>query len=122
MHITMKKVLFVLVQFASIPFYANAQSAVSANVKEQKSPLVKANQQVSYLIVNSPENTWGYEILIDNVPYIRQLSVPGMQGNQGFDKKEQAVETAKLVVQKVKNDVMPPAVTQEELTRIMDTK
>jgi hypothetical protein len=99
-----------------------AQSAVPASQKAMNNqPLAKQGQKLSYKTIPAEGNTWGYEVLINDKPYIRQLSVPGVPGNKGFASKNQAEETAKLVADKIRNNVMPPAVTAEELSRIITT-
>lgn len=74
-----------------------------------------SNSQVEYSIINSENNTYGYEISIDNQLSISQTSIPGQPGNKGFSTKYKAEKTAKYIVNKIKNGIMPPTITQAEL-------
>ncbi|MBL7696908.1 MAG: DUF4907 domain-containing protein [Chitinophagaceae bacterium] len=65
--------------------------------------------------ITSFQNFYGYEIFINNQPVIRQKNVPGVAGNHGFVTKADAVKTAKLVIKKLKQGMMPPSVTRYEL-------
>lgn len=114
---------FVLpVLFITLPFCSMAQSALApASKQASPSPIIKKGQKITYKTIPAEGNTWGYEVLVDGVPYIRQLSIPGIQGNKGFANKNQAEETAKLVTGKLRNNIMPPIVTAEELSRITAT-
>ena len=118
---TIHHYLFVALSL-SLPFSGMAQSAVPATQKEgNHKPLISKGQKLSYKTVPAEGNTWGYEVLIDGKPYIRQLSIPGVPGNKGFTSKNQADATARLVADKIRNNVMPPAVTADELSRITTT-
>lgn len=69
----------------------------------------------SYRIIHSENNTYGYEILINNRVLIRQMNIPGLPGNKGFATKLDAVKTARLVKQKLRQGIMPPTITENEL-------
>jgi Domain of unknown function (DUF4907) len=58
-------------------------------------------------------NGWGYDILVDGKLFIRQESVPVLSGSQGFDTKEQAEETARLIINKMKRGEEPTVTTFE---------
>ena len=72
-------------------------------------------QNISYNIVPAPDNTFGYDILVDNKLSIHQSNRPGMPGKQGFKKKTDAIKVAKYVISKIKKGIMPPTVSQEEM-------
>ena len=76
----------------------------------------KAN--ITYNLIPGINNTWGYDILVDNRMKIHQLSVPGQPGNEGFKTKEGAEKVAKLVIKKMKKGVMPPSIDIEELKKL----
>ncbi len=64
------------------------------------------------------ENGWGYNILLNGKAFIRQPNIPAIPGNQGFDSKEKAQKTADFVLNKIKNGIMPPSTSKEELENL----
>jgi len=62
-------------------------------------------------------NGWGYDILVNDSLLIHQEFVPVIAGKKGFSKKEQAVQTAQLIINKMKGN-QHPAVTTFELQQI----
>ena len=57
---------------------------------------------------------WGYNININNKPYIHQVYMPAIDGNYMFPDKYSAKKTGLLVIQKLKNN-KPPFITKKEL-------
>lgn len=72
----------------------------------------------SYRIIPSINNTYGYEILIDEKVFIRQQSIPGLPGLSGFKRKEDAEKVAQLVLKKLSNGEMPPSVEKKEMDKL----
>jgi len=64
---------------------------------------------------------WGYNIQINNKPYIHQPYMPAVEGNVPFSDKQSARRSARLVLKKIKNH-QNPGITQEELNSITDGK
>ena len=62
-------------------------------------------------------NGWGYDILVNDSLFIHQEFVPVIVGKKGFSKKEQAVQTAQLIINKMKGN-QHPVVTTFELQQI----
>ena len=58
-------------------------------------------------------NGWGYDILVDDELFIRQESIPSWPGKAGFQKKEQAEQTAQLIINKLKQGQVPAITTFE---------
>ena len=58
---------------------------------------------------------WGYDILIDGQIHIHQPNIPAIMGNNGFSSEEKAREAGEFIIQKIRNNVLPPSVTPEEL-------
>ena len=79
---------------------SEAKSAVSPNV--------------SYEIITS-ENGYGYKIYMDKNLYISQPSIPGLSGTVGFANEQDACKIAELAVSKIKQGIMPPTITIEEI-------
>lgn len=80
------------------------------------------NANLTYSLTPQTNNTWGYNILVDNKLTIVQPTPPGMSGNEGFKTKSGAETIAKLVVKKMKNGEMPPTVSIEEMKQLKAIK
>ena len=61
------------------------------------------------------KGTWGYDVSIDGNVYVHQPTIPAIGGNKGFKTQQDAEKTAELVVNKIKNNVLPPSVNPTEL-------
>ena len=99
--------LFILVSLPGISISADEA------VKQQNNPY--ANAEITIKIIASANNTFGYDILIYGRPLVHQPNIPGLPGNEGFTTKERAQTVAEFVVQKIRNNEMPPTVTMEDL-------
>ena len=84
---------------------------------KQKEDLAKkmSTAQITYFVIQVPENKFGYTIFIDGQMYIEQKSIPAINGNAGFNTKEEAEKIAKLVIEKIKQGDIPPTISIEEL-------
>jgi hypothetical protein len=85
-------------------------------VKEQKNPY--ANAEITIKIIPSTNNTFGYDILLYGRPLVHQPTIPGLPGNEGFSTNKRAQIVAEFVVKKIRNNVMPPTVTIEDLNNM----
>jgi len=63
----------------------------------------------------NPSSGFGYNILIDGAIFIHQNNIPSIPGNMSFSSKENAEKVANLVLGKLKNNIMPPSVSSNEL-------
>lgn len=70
---------------------------------------------LSYNIIPAEQNSFGYDIFDGNRKLIHQPSIPGLPGNKGFNKKDDAEKCARLVIHKINLNIMPPTVTKKEL-------
>lgn len=95
-----------------------AQQSLSPAPAREPQPVSPAYSDLTYTIVPSENNTWGYEIFSGGKLLITQKSIPALPGNNGFKEQEQAMRIAELVMQKIRNGEMPPTVTVEELTAL----
>ncbi|CAN5681206.1 hypothetical protein BH11BAC3_BH11BAC3_34740 [soil metagenome] len=75
----------------------------------------KPHQKLSYEIIPAAQSSFGYNIISGAKKLVHQPSVPGLPGNKGFTKKEDAEKCAQLVIKKINNNIMPPTVTRQEL-------
>jgi hypothetical protein len=76
------------------------------------------NALITYQIIPGINNTWGYDILVDNKLTIHQPSIPSLPGNEGFKTKEGAEKVAKLVTEKMKKGEMPPSIDAKEMKKL----
>jgi len=78
-----------------------------------------ANLTVEVFKIDSIEHNgnrgWGYDIMVDGKIYIHQPNIPAIMGNNGFSSEEDAQEVGDFIIQKLKNNIIPPSVTPEEL-------
>ena len=72
----------------------------------------------SYRIISAPDNSYGYEVLIDRKVLIHQPSVPGRAGRMGFKRKVDAEKVAQLVIRKLSQGIMPPTINENELLKL----
>lgn len=73
-----------------------------------------ASSQVTYEIVLN-ENGYGYKIFVDEKLYISQPNIPAMSGTAGFQSEADARKIAELAVSKIKQGILPPTITVEEI-------
>jgi hypothetical protein len=59
------------------------------------------------------KNGWGYEIYVDNKLFIKQDYMPAVSGVHQFTKREDALTTAQLVLNKMKAGKKPFLTTDE---------
>jgi hypothetical protein len=71
-----------------------------------------AKQRFSSRVFRVAEK-WGYEILVNDSVFIRQESIPAMNGRSGFDSPEQATQTAALIINKMERGRAPTVTTFE---------
>ena len=98
--------------------------AVKQEVKKESKPEVKAqtnpyaNAKITTRIISAANKTFGYDILLYGKTLVHQPNIPGLPGNEGFTTKERAQTVADFVVQKIRNNEMPPTVTIEDLHKL----
>ena len=74
--------------------------------------------EIKAVIIPSENNTFGYDIYVYGSVLVHQPSRPGLPGNAGFATEVGAMKVAKLVIEKIRNNEMPPTVTIEELREL----
>ena len=93
-----------------------AETIENTQSTAQENPYKDAD--IKAVIIPSEENTFGYDIYVQDVILIHQPSRPGVPGNLGFATKEDAMKVAELVIKKMRNNEMPPSVSMEELQEL----
>lgn len=106
-----------LLSAVAIAFFASI-SAVFGQVTPKPASMPTAEQlakaNITFKII-SVENGYGYDVYVDGKKLIHQPNIPGQPGMAGFRKKEDSERVAELVIKKLKNKEVPPAITEEEL-------
>jgi hypothetical protein len=74
-----------------------------------------AGSTITYKIIGSEGEGYGYDIIADGKTLIHQPGIPGQPGIKGFRTRSDSEKVAQLVVKKLKNREMPPTVSEEEL-------
>lgn len=124
MRSTMVVAMLGLVQFAAaqqrdqmlstgstMPMTASSREGI---VGTSAAPDISAST-ISHRIIDAPNGTYGYEILMDGKLFVRQTNIPGRPGVEGCPTRQQAEDLAALVVDKIRSGAMPPTVSAEEL-------
>lgn len=73
----------------------------------------------SITVLKNIDSTFGYQINKNNEVFIVQKSIPAISGNNGFKDSSLAKKCGNIVVNKLKNKVFPPSITNEELKSIL---
>jgi hypothetical protein len=76
------------------------------------------DMDTTFRIVQAPENTYGYEIVLGNKTLIRQLNIPGRAGTKGFKKRTDAEKIARLILVKLGKGIMPPTINEKDLIKL----
>lgn len=77
-----------------------------------------AKADLTYKVIEAEGGGYGYDVFADGKKVIHQPSIPGMPGIAGFRRKSDSEKVAQLVIRKLKNKEIPPAVTEEELRKL----
>lgn len=72
----------------------------------------KNKENISAKVFRSIDG-WGYDILVNDTLFIHQEFIPAMTGRKGFPEKEQAEQTAQLIINKMKRGQLPTITTFE---------
>jgi hypothetical protein len=83
--------------------------AICANAYHKKQ---KKHNSFKALIFDGV-NGWGYDILVNDNLFIHQESIPASDGKKGFPRKELAIKTAALIINKMENGQLPVITTFE---------
>jgi hypothetical protein len=111
--------LFLTIVVLSVSCGEKSTSSVvedNQQIDSPSQPLSKAKgPEFTVISVEYPNVGWGYQILQDGKLAIDQKHIPVIQGYKSFSSKEKAEKTGNFIVQKMKNGIFPPTLTEEEL-------
>ena len=113
----MKKIiLFLLSQFSisSLLLGAYTRTNKTSIINQVISQFSFNYSDTIYCITSAPENTYGYEIIINNKVLIKQQTIPARQGFQRFKRKSDTAEVAALVLAKLKRGQFPPSIDEKD--------
>lgn len=97
----------------------NAQTnSLSRQPSNQSIPSGLSKGNITYGFLPSLHQTWGFQILVNQKPLIKQLSIPAVPGNLGIRDTTAAGKVARLMIRKMKQGEMPPTVTIPEMKKI----
>ncbi len=114
-----KKIAIVLIVFGvAFLVFLNfkKQHDSQQEVKVGASPYLNSNIEIKTF---QGEKGWGYDILIDGVVYVHQPSMPALPGDNGFKTEAQAKAVAELMILKIRDNILPPGVTAEEVQAVI---
>lgn len=90
---------------------SSTPNTTETNISEE------SNYSIQLFLIDSlnPKLGYGYNILANGVVFIHQVTIPSVAGNKSFETIEKAELVANLVLEKLKNNIMPPSVSSNEL-------
>lgn len=97
------------------------KNSSKSTVLKEKTEIINnpyKDADLTYKIIPSENNTFGYDILISGRAMIHQPNIPGLPGNEGFTSEKSARKVAELVIKKIRNNEMPPSVSMKELEQL----
>ncbi len=74
-----------------------------------------ASADLTVEIIPAPNDTYGYNILMDGRIIVHQPNVPARPGVEGFRTVEAAQLVGEFVLQKISENIFPPGVSVSEL-------
>ena len=97
--------------------FLSKNAIITAQIVQEKTISLNSSK-IYYKIISSINNTWGYDIFIDNKLKVHQAKIPCLNGNEGFKTKLAAENVAKIIIMKIKKGEMPPEISIEEMKHI----
>lgn len=97
------------------------KNTIQAIEEVRKNPYENANIEVKIIDNTKSQNSepkisgFGYDILVDGTLFIHQPNIPAVPGNNGFKNEADAKKVAELMTYKIKNNIVPPTITIEEM-------
>lgn len=92
-----------------------ADSSASENVDDKSNRVAPNTKDVFEIKTFKHSDYFGFDILHEGRTLIHQPIIPARQGNNGFMSERDAIIVATLMVTKIRNNIMPPTISVEEL-------
>jgi hypothetical protein len=113
-------VVFICSSLASCVYHSSETYSDDKNPSDSNPTVGNVTQQHAdssdVSVKTFQQNTgWGYDIFANGKLYIHQPNIPAVSGNDGFKSEADAKRAGEFVAYKIRNNIMPPSVTPEEL-------
>lgn len=102
-----------------------SSSVTSGIIDTSTTPIIELIDTSSVVLNNENNYTsetfftegqgWGYSILLNGDQYINQPHIPAVSGVKGFESEDKAKTTADFAIYKMKNGIVPPTISRDEL-------
>lgn len=99
--------------FIILIFSCSAPPREDASIEKGSSPVIEVT------LFPSEYGGYGYDISVDSKILVHQPNIPAVAGNKGFPTAQSARKVANMVIQKIKKNQIPPALTTEEVKAAM---
>jgi hypothetical protein len=90
---------------------------MASGISARETSALQPSPIYTYRIIPSTNQTFGYQIFMQDKLMIEQPTIPGIPSGNGFVNAKQATLVAKKVIQKLKKGIFPPQISSEELQR-----
>ncbi len=90
-------------------------TVIQQPVNKEVSSDTKVKLEVKTFPNDSTIKGWGYDIYADGALYIHQPHIPAVPGNKGFQSAQKAETAGNFAVYKIRNNIMPPSISVQEL-------
>jgi len=118
-------IVFIAFMFAFTTAQAQQQAKPQPPSPQQPSAAAQfpaastyAHSNLTYTIIDAPNNTFCYDVYAEGRLMIHQSSAPGLPGNEGFKTQEDAAKVAEMVMYKISKGEMPPTVSIDEMKQL----
>jgi hypothetical protein len=106
-------IALVLTFLLAIHCFSQGQQVVQTALSESY-----INTQLSWVVIDAPNGTFGYNIASNGKTIIHQPGLSFLNGGEGLKTKADAVKVARAIIEKIKKGDMAPAITPEELGKL----
>jgi N-acetylneuraminic acid mutarotase len=117
----MKLLLVFLAITFSVILKAQSIPIITKSVSERTVAELPGKADISYTIIPSVNNTWGYDIFIAKRLIIHQPGIPGLPGNEGFQSQVRAKKSAKQIIRKINRRQMHSGIPGNSSPQLSDT-
>lgn len=100
--------LFIVLSFS-------CSAPAKEDVSIEKNPLTV----IDVTLFPSEYGGFGYDISVNGKVLVHQPNIPTIAGNKGFPTEQNARKVANLVIQKIKENQIPPSLTADEVKTAM---
>ena len=80
----------------------NGQNLTPSQTTIEQNPSAFKGAKLTFKVIESPNETYGYDIYADDRLVIHQPNVPGTNSTDGFKTRQAAGKVAKLIVDKLR--------------------